>query len=297
MFFMKKILSIFLIVLVTFSLVGCIHSETKADIVTTTAPVYEFTTRLCQGTELSIDCLITENISCLHDYTLQTKQMRAVESAELLVISGAGLEETFSDVLRSARAVIDASEGIELLCGESAHGHNDHDHDHAHESDPHIWLSPKNAAIMVHNISNGLIAKYPQYKEIFTKNRLELVAQLDELAAYGESALSTINTREIITFHDGFEYMAVAFDLHILHAIEEESGREASAAELIHLCKLVNDNHLSCIFVEKSGSVSAANIISAETGAKLYSLDMAMSGNGYFNAMYHNIDTLKEALK
>ena len=48
---------------------------------------------------------------------------------------------------------------------------------------------------------------------------------------------------------------------------------------------------------EKNGSVSAANIISAETNTAIYSLDMAMSGTSYFDAMYHNIDTLQEALQ
>ena len=38
-------------------------------------------------------------------------------------------------------------------------------------------------------------------------------------------------------------------------------------------------------------------IIAAETGANIYQLDMVMAGNSYFEALYHNIDTLKEALQ
>ena len=78
--------------------------------------------------------------------------------------------------------------------------------------------------------------------------------------------------------------------------MEEESGSEASAAELKELIYLVREHRLPAIFTEKSGSASAAGIISKETGASVYSLDMAMSGDSYFDAMYHNIDTLKEAL-
>ena len=33
-----------------------------------------------------------------------------------------------------------------------------------------------------------------------------------------------------------------------------------------------------------------------ETGCGVFSLDMAMAGDSYFDAMYHNIDTIKEAL-
>jgi len=53
---------------------------------------------------------------------------------------------------------------------------------------------------------------------------------------------------------------------------------------------------LPAVFTESNGSVSAADIIAAETNISVYSLDMAMGGDSYFEAMYHNIDTIKEAL-
>ena len=81
-----------------------------------------------------------------------------------------------------------------------------------------------------------------------------------------------------------------------MEAVEEESGSEASAAEIIQLVDLVNRHRLPAVFIEKSGSDACAGIISAEAGVKIYTLDMAMAGNSYFESMYHNIDTIKEAL-
>ena len=75
-----------------------------------------------------------------------------------------------------------------------------------------------------------------------------------------------------------------------------ESGSEASARELIELITLVEEQSLPAIFTEASGSTSAASIIARETGCGVFSLDMAMAGDSYFDAMYHNIDTIKEAL-
>ena len=99
-----------------------------------------------------------------------------------------------------------------------------------------------------------------------------------------------------MTFHDGFSYFAQAFNLTILEAVEEESGSEASAQELKHLTGVVRENDLPAIFTERNGSTSAAGVISQETGVTVYSLDMAMAGDSYFDAMYRNIDTIKEAL-
>ena len=120
--------------------------------------------------------------------------------------------------------------------------------------------------------------------------------KLSALQIYGENKLKDLSCRDLITFHDGFGYFAESFHLNILTAVEEESGSEASAKMLVSLIGQVETNDLPAIFTEINGSTAAAEIIAAETGAKIYSLDMAISGDDYFAAMYHNIDTIKEAL-
>ena len=277
---------------------GCGAPESFSQIAATTLPVYEFTSRLCEGTGITVTRLVTESVSCLHDYSLNVNQVKAAEAAEVIVISGAGLEEFMEDILENAECLIDASLDIPLLeCEEDSDHDHGHDHDgHNHEVDNHIWLSPKNARTMALNICNGLIQKYPQYIDIFTSNLITLTTELDTLQIYGKTQLADIACRELITFHDGFGYFADCFDLTILRAIEEESGSESSAAELIELIEEVDHHNLSAIFTEISGSVSAASVISRETGAAIHTLDMAMAGDSYFDALYHNIDTLKEAL-
>ena len=287
---MKRLFALLSCIL--FLLAGCASWETPAQIAATTLPVYEFTSRLCEGTGITVARLVTENVSCLHDYSLNVRQTRAAEAAELIVISGAGLEDFMEDLLLG-KSVIDSSCGIDALHADHDHGH-DHGRDHA--EDAHIWLSPANAKQMATNICAGLTEKYPANKATFEANLTTLLADIDALAQYAETQLSSLSCRELITFHDGFSYLAEAFDLHILAAVEEESGSEASAAELKTLIQLVREHNLPAVFTERSGSVSAADVITAETGVKIYALDMAMSGDSWMAAMYQNIDTLKEAL-
>ena len=290
---MKRMILIFLVLLGL--LTGCAAGPEPAQIAATTLPVYEFTSRLCAGTVITVTRLITESVSCLHDYTLNVSQVRAAEAAELIVINGAGLEEFMEDLFHD-KELLDSSAGMELMeCAEESDHDHDH-HDHHHEVDSHIWLSPENAKQMARNICTGLCIRYPKYADIFQANLQTLLADLDALQAYGESELSALSCRELITFHDGFSYLADSFDLTILEAVEEESGSEASAAELKHLIKLTREYHLPAIFIETNGSESAASVIARETGVTVYTLDMAMAGNSWFDAMYHNIDTIKEAL-
>ena len=292
---MKK-LSVLILVLLILLMSSCSKNENSCEIVATTLPVYEFTTNITKDTPLSVGRLVTENVSCLHDYTLQVSQMRMIENAEVIILSGAGLEEFLEDALSSAHFTIDCSTNTHIH--EGGHPHEDHeeDHSHHHERDPHIWLSPENAAIMATNICEGLIKNYPQYSDVFQSNLNDLLLELEKLQDYGDHQLSEIACRELITFHDGFAYFAESFDLEILKAIEEESGSEASAAEIIALIDLIDAHRLPAVFTEKSGSDACAGIICAETGVGVYTLDMAMAGDSYFDAMYHNIDTIKEAL-
>ena len=270
---------------------GC--STPSSQIVATTLPVYEFTSVLCQGTGLSVSQLVTESVSCLHDYTLQVSQMRMLENAQVTITSGAGLEDFLQDALSGAAHVIDASTDTHLHTGDHAH---EGDHAAEHTYDPHIWLSPENATQMAKNISAGLTACYPEHAAAFTANLQTLLQQIEALDAYGQQTLSQLSCTELITFHDGFGYFAEHFGLHILRAVEEESGSEASAQELKELIQLTREHALPAIFTEKNGSTSAAGVISAETGVEVFALDMGLSGSSYFDAMYHNINIIKEAL-
>ena len=291
---MKRISILILSLLLCVNCFSCSIKNKHTEVVATTLPVYEITSYLCQNTDISVSQLIAENVSCLHDYTLQPNQMRLVESADLLIISGAGFESFLEDVVPPSDRVVDASKGISLRCGGHHHDHKDEDE---HASDPHIWLSPDNGHKMAQNIYKALLSAYPSNNKQLTENFHNIQTEFADLSAYAATQLDTLQCREIITFHDSFSYMAESYGLSILYSIEEESGSEASAAALIDVCELVKAHKIPAIFTEKSGSDRAAKIVSAETGAKIFTLDTGLSGSSYFKAMYNNIDTLKEALE
>lgn len=288
----KKFSLLFSLLLLLPALLGC-RQQTPVQVVATTRPVYEFTTAITRDTPLSVGLLVTEQVSCLHDYTLQVSQMQLLEGCQVCVINGAGLEGFLEDALQG-QTLIDASGQAHIHS--TGHQHHDHDHDHDHSIDAHIWLSPENAMAMATTICQQLSRLYPQHQARFRENCDALLQQLEQLQAYGEATLSQLSCRQLITFHDGFGYLAESFDLQILRAVEEEAGSEASAGKLKELVELVRSHRLPAIFIERSGSSSAAGILSAETAVPVYTLDMAMAGD-YFEAMYHNIDTLKEALQ
>lgn len=276
-------------------LFGCSSESKQVQIIATTLPVYDFTSEICKNTDITVAQLINENVSCLHDYTLQVYQMQMLENAQMVITSGAGLDSFVQDVLTDTTVSVDASRNIPLLCSDAHHEHNS-DHDHS-EADPHIWLSPVNAKQMAANIYEALCEKFPEYTTQLTENWHQLNIEFDSLHNYGNQTLANLSSRDCITFHDGFAYLADAFDLHILRAIEEESGSEASAQEIVELITLIDTHKVAAVFTERNGTASSADILHKEIGVPVYELDMVISGSSYFDAMYHNINTIKEALK
>ena len=270
------------------------QDEDTLHIVATTYPVYLFTTAVTEGAEgVEVSLLVNQQTSCLHDYTLTVSDMKAVEEADVIVMNGAGLEDFMDDALSASDAtVIDCSAGMDLL---PAQGHEGHDHDT--EYDPHIWMDPANAQVMLGTIADQLGQITGQ--DLQTRCT-EVQQQVEQASQQWMEQLSALSAPKLITFHDGFQYFSRSFGLELLKAIEEEEGSEASAQEIQEIVSLVEQYQLPAIFTEVNGSESTAQAISRECGCGVYQLNMIMSGDGtglqpYLDAMQKNVDTLVEA--
>lgn len=275
-------------------------AKESCEIVATTAPVQQFAQAVCKGTGLEVGLVVSDAVSCLHDYTLSVHQMAAVERAEVVIVNGCGLEAFMEDILEEKPIRIDSSSGTERICyahhDHPEHGQETHhDHDHG-EYDPHIWLDPDNAAQMTRTIAEELAALYPEHETQFFVNAEVYCRRLSALKEAGKELLQDLSCRELITFHDGFAYLAHGFGLEILASIEEDSGSEASAKDLKEITDLVRAHGIPAVFAEKNGSQSAASVIAAETGCDIGLLDTVMSGEDYFTAMERNLQTIREVL-
>ncbi len=303
---MKKILSVMLAVCLL-AAAGCSapqtpEEESRLSVVATTYPVYLFASALCDGVEgVTVERLNTGETSCLHDYTLSVDDMRLLEGADVIALNGVGLEDFMSDALATSTAqVIDCSEGVELL--ESlTHDHeegDEADHDHGHY-DPHIWMDPENAVRMVENLYQGLSQADGENEAKYQENMTGVTEQLRGWDSAMKETLEkqSVEISGLITFHDGFQYFAKAFDLPLLAAIEEEAGSEASAKEITEITQLVKDYELPVIFTEVNGSDATAQAISRETGCAVSQLTMLMSGqdsalDNYYDGLMGNITAI-----
>ena len=168
-------------------------------------------------------------------------------------------------------------------------------------------MDPERADQMIRNIGGGLAAADPDRAEQYQDNAIAFSGEVYNLKLSMRFIIASdqpdlqLPHRELITFHDGFQYFADAFGLDLLKAIEEEEGSEASAAEIKEIVGLVQDYDIPAIFTEKNGSDATAQTIARETGCEVFQLDMIMSGDGtdlsaYEEAISKNVETIVNAL-
>ncbi len=265
--------------------------EPRFRVVTSFYPMYIMALNITDGIEgVQVDNMAGQQAGCLHDYQLQSKDMKNLEQADVFVINGAGMEsflEKVTDQLPDL-AVVNAGEGIPLLEEDG-------------EENPHLWVSITNCIQQVKNISEGLAQADDQNAERYRENAQDYVAKLTLLRAKMHSELDDLPNRDIITFHEAFPYFAQEFDLDIVRVVNREPDSQPNAKELAETIRMIKESGVKAVFAEPQYPQSVADIVAAESGAKVYVLDPAVTGednrDAYLDAMEQNLEVLKEALR
>lgn len=304
---MKKFL-LLLFVLVTIFLTGCAREtidDSKINIVTSFYPMYIATINITDGVDdVEVKNLTAETTGCLHDYQITTTDMIKLSHADILVVNGDGMENFIEKAisLYPDLSIVNASQGIlenheELLEHEEEHKE---EHDHDHEMNSHYWTSITLHIEQIQNIKNDLIRLDPKNADKYEENTKHYIEKLEDLKTKMHSVLDKSNNKNIVTFHEAFDYFAEEFDLNVVAVIEREPGTYPSSRDVANIIDLVKEKGITTIFIEPQYSATAANTIARETDAVVYTLDPAVTGpmekDAYIEIMLRNLDSLQEAL-
>jgi len=289
----KAIAAILAVILMAFS-AGCTRRaepNIQFKVVTSFYPLYIMALNITDGVSgVQVDNMAGQQAGCLHDYQLQSKDMKNIEQANVFVINGAGMENFMGKVTAQLPnlQIVDTSVGVTLLTDDSG------------TANPHMWVSITNYIHQVDNMEKGLAAADPKNAVLYQKNALEYIAKLSALRGKMHDELSNVKQRDIITFHEAFPYFAEEFGLNIVKVVNREPDSQPSAKELAETIRLVRSTGVKAVFAEPQYPKSAADIVAHESGATVYSLDPSATGendkNAYLNAMENNLTVLKRAL-
>ena len=260
-------------------------------IVTSFYPIYISALNIAGGINgVRVVDMTKPSTGCLHDYQFTTGDMETLESANVFVINGAGMESFLGRVTSQIPRLrtINASSGIPLIRGSDG------------EYNAHVWVSVSDDMAQVENIAAGLERYDPEHADKYRSNSAAYIEKLSALRGDMHAALDGVKNRNIVTFHEAFPYFADEFGLEISAVIERDPGTEPTPRQLGDTINIVKKTGCRALFAEPQYSQAAAKDIMLETDAKMYYLDPAVSGpdnpEAYINIMRKNLKVLREAL-
>ena len=131
-------------------------------------------------------------------------------------------------------------------------GHDDHGHGHeghAHgEHDPHIWLDPMNAKVILSEMAEHLIENDKKNEAKYKENLKKVHKDLDKLTKKVKAELN--KDFKSIVFHDAYQYFEKRFDVNVLGAFTVNTDVMPGAEQLAEIREIIEHDKVSCIFSE-----------------------------------------------
>jgi zinc transport system substrate-binding protein len=248
-------------------LVGCVtqnpETEPTLKVIVTILPQAEFVQKIGRD-KVTVTTMVPPGASP-HVYEPTPSQLTAVSTASVYMKVGSGIQ--FEQVwlqkivdINKDMTVIDCSQGIDLITTGDNNRH-----------DPHIWLSPKNAIIMVENMCNGLITVDPGNKDYYTHNKNQYIEKLTDLDRDIRHVLTGVTPRKIMVYHPSWAYFCRDYDLEQI-PIEEE-GKEPTPKGIAELIEQAKKYGITVVFASPQFSTETAEIIAQEIDGTVLLID------------------------
>ena len=148
------------------------------------------------------------------------------------------------------------------------HGHKEDKHDdhqgHAHgEHDPHIWLDPMNAKVILSEMAEHLIENDQKNEAKYKENLKKAHKDLDKLTKKVKSELN--KDFKSIVFHDAYQYFEKRFDINILGAFTVNPDVMPGAEQLAEIREVIEHDKVSCIFSEPQFNPDIIKAVAKDT--------------------------------
>jgi zinc transport system substrate-binding protein len=199
-----------------------------------------------------------------HDLELTPKEVGALRSAALVVHL-----TSFQPALDAAAREIPAAANLDVTSAARL----DLDDAESHGVDPHFWLDPTRLAAVGEAVATRLGQIDPTHKDTFTANAAALTRDLTALDAEFTAGLATCASRDLVTGHAAFGYLAQRYDLHQLPISGLSPDQEPNATQMAHIVAEIRARGVKTVYAETLVSRKLTDTIATETGARVAVLD------------------------
>ena len=293
--FLTLISSILIVFLVTFSI-----SKADVKVVTSIKPIHSLAAYVMDG--VGKPDVIVDGYNSPHSFSLKPSHAKMIENADLIIWVGEDLEAFLEKPLntiakKSVNIEVMDLKGIKKLKfrekntfeDHDDHGHKEHkehdDHghkkekhdDHGHEGhahgehDPHVWLDPMNAKVIIKEIENQLVKLDPGNSTKYKANSKKAQSELDNLTENIRKDLK--DNLRFVVFHDAYQYFENRFGIKVLGALTVNPDVLPGAEQLSEIREVIEHEKVNCLFSEPQFNPAIIKSIAKDTKIKTGVLD------------------------
>ena len=257
---MRLLIKQFLMILFFFQF-GCGENNSlptnKINVVVTILPYADFVKNI-GGEKVEVHVLIPPNENP-HTFEPSPSIIKQIEKADIIFKVGEPFhfEESFFSkysIENKSINIVDCSDGLSKISG-----------------NPHMWLSIKNAQLIVQTIFNSLVELSPENKEYFRQNYERYSQKLIALENELSENFKNLRNRTLMVFHPAWTYFAEEFKLEEL-SIEHE-GKSPKAKKFKELIDIAKSKNLKAIFVDSRFDISPAKTIANQLKIEVSLID------------------------
>lgn len=301
---MRSAIAAALVALTAVGLVGCTPPAQDGPLVVVTTNILGDVVSQVVGDEAEVMVLMKPDADP-HSFEISAREAARILSADLIVANGLGLEEGLQRHLDAAVAegvpTLAAGDVIEVVPYDSG--------DAEGADDPHFWTDPGRMIDVVAAVAESVIDTVPGVDAAaIERHAAAYTAELHALEEEMSSAFGAIpdDSRQLVTNHHVFGYLADRFDFTVVGAIIPGGTTLAapSASDLRDLVGAINDAGVSTIFAESSQPDRLVQVLASEAGidvavVELFTESLSSPGSGadsYLAMMRTNTERIATGL-
>jgi len=290
------------------ALIGLLAFSTlaKADlkVVTSIKPIHSLAGYIMDG--VGSPGLIVDGYNSPHSFQLKPSHAKMLEQADIIFWIGEDLENFLEKPLATIAMKAKKIELLEIngikklkfrerniFDEHDDHGHDakkeehDDDDDHGHDAkkeehddheghghgeyDPHIWLDPINAKVILNEITEHLIEDDSKNTTTYKSNLAKALAKIDKLII---DVITETNTDlSYVVFHDAYQYYENRFNVNILGAMTVNPDVMPGAEQIHEIHEVIEHDNVSCILSEPQFNPDIIKSIAKDTSVKTGVLD------------------------
>ena len=260
-------------------------ANAEIKVVASIKPIHSLASYLMDG--VTKPKLIVDGYSSPHGFALKPSHAKMLQEADIIFWVGEDLENFMEKPLDSIAKKADKIELLEIKGlnklkfrernifaeqddhddhGHKEDGHKEDDHDdhakkedghddhdgheghHHGEFDPHIWLDPINAKVILFQMSKHLIENDSKNETIYRANLSKAYKEIDKLTNDVKSELN--KSVASIVFHDAYQYFEKRFNVNILGAFTVNTDVMPGAEQLSEIREIIEHDKVACVFSE-----------------------------------------------